>query len=83
MILCVGSIEWVASRVRFGGSSGTQRAAGKRGRFHPYLYLIAVMSHKVSVIVPTYNRAALVTRAAYSVLRQTYRNIELEAVRDW
>lgn len=37
---------------------------------------------KVSVVVPTYNRATLVTRAIRSVLGQTYRNIELVIVDD-
>ena len=36
----------------------------------------------VSVIIPTYNRAALVPRAIESVRRQTYRNLEILVVDD-
>jgi glycosyltransferase involved in cell wall biosynthesis len=36
----------------------------------------------VSVILPTHNRAKLVTRAVYSVLGQTYRHLELIVVDD-
>lgn len=43
---------------------------------------IAGTEPKVSVVIPTYNRAGLVTRAAQSVLNQTYRNIELVIVDD-
>jgi glycosyltransferase involved in cell wall biosynthesis len=39
-------------------------------------------SPTVSVIIPTYNRAQLVRRALYSVLHQTYRNIEVIIVDD-
>lgn len=37
---------------------------------------------KISVIIPTYNRAKLVRRAVYSVLNQTYKNLELIVVDD-
>ena len=36
----------------------------------------------VSVIIPTYNRAGLITRSAKSVLNQTYKNLELIIVDD-
>lgn len=37
---------------------------------------------KISVVIPTYNRADLTKRAVQSVLAQTYRNIELIVVDD-
>jgi len=37
---------------------------------------------KVSVIIPTYNRAHLVGRAIQSVLDQTYKDFELIVVDD-
>jgi len=37
---------------------------------------------RVSVIIPTYNRAALVQEAAAAVLAQTYRDFELLVVDD-
>ncbi len=37
---------------------------------------------KVSIIIPTYNRAHLVKRAIYSVLNQTFKNFELIVVDD-
>lgn len=40
------------------------------------------MSVAVSVIIPTYNRATLVKEAVESVLRQTYRDVELIVVDD-
>ena len=36
----------------------------------------------VSVIIPTYNRAALVVSAIESVRQQTYRNLEIVVVDD-
>ena len=36
----------------------------------------------VSVIIPTYNRAALLTEAVNSVLQQTYRNMEIIVIDD-
>jgi glycosyltransferase involved in cell wall biosynthesis len=36
----------------------------------------------VSVVLPTYNRAATLPRAIYSILNQTYRNIELLVIDD-
>ena len=36
----------------------------------------------VSVVIPTYNRASTIERSIYSVLNQTYRNIELIIVDD-
>ena len=40
------------------------------------------MRGRVSVIIPTFNRAALVCRAVESVLNQTYRDIEVIVVDD-
>lgn len=40
------------------------------------------MSKKVSVIVPTYNRAGLLEHTIVSILNQTYQNIELIIVSD-
>jgi glycosyltransferase involved in cell wall biosynthesis len=40
------------------------------------------MSPKVSVIIPTYNRADLLSRAIKSVIAQTYTNWELLVVDD-
>ena len=40
------------------------------------------MSVKVSVIIPTYNRARLLPRALDSVLEQTFRDFELIVVDD-
>ena len=37
---------------------------------------------RVSVIIPTYNRAALLPRSAHSVLNQNYRDLELIIVND-
>jgi glycosyltransferase involved in cell wall biosynthesis len=37
---------------------------------------------RVSVVIPTYNRAAIVVRAIESVLRQTFRDLELIVVDD-
>jgi glycosyltransferase involved in cell wall biosynthesis len=37
---------------------------------------------KVSVIIPTYNRAHVIRRALHSVLRQTYENLEVIVVDD-
>jgi len=37
---------------------------------------------KVSIILPTYNRAHLIGRAIKSVLNQTYRNFELIVIDD-
>ena len=39
-------------------------------------------THKVSVIIPTYNRAHLIARSIESVLNQTYREFELIVVDD-
>ena len=38
--------------------------------------------YKVSVIIPTYNRANLITKSINSVLSQTYKNIELLIIDD-
>ena len=54
----------------------------KKSRFPTAHGVLAETEPKVSVIIPTYNRAALVTRAAHSVLKQTYRNIELVIIDD-
>ena len=35
---------------------------------------------KVSVIIPTYNRSQLITRAVQSVLDQTHKNVEIIVV---
>ena len=40
------------------------------------------LSNKVSVIIPTYNRAKLVIWAVESVLEQTYKNYEIIVVDD-
>lgn len=40
------------------------------------------MIPKVSVVIPTHNRAHLLARALQSILRQTYRNIEILVVDD-
>jgi glycosyltransferase involved in cell wall biosynthesis len=37
---------------------------------------------KVSIIIPTYNRADLLSRSVYSVLKQTYKNIEVLIIDD-
>ncbi len=36
----------------------------------------------ISVVIPTYNRSALVVKALYSVLKQTYKNFEIIVVDD-
>ena len=38
--------------------------------------------YKISVIIPTYNRANLITKSINSVLSQTYKNIELLIIDD-
>ena len=38
--------------------------------------------HKISVIIPTYNRGNMIERAVRSVLNQTYNNIEVIVVDD-
>ena len=40
------------------------------------------MEYKVTVIMPTYKRAKFLERAIYSVLNQSYNNIELIVVDD-
>lgn len=40
------------------------------------------VSPKVSVVIPTYNRAHVIRRSLYSVLSQTYENIEVIVVDD-
>jgi len=40
------------------------------------------MRSKVSVIIPTYNRANLINRAIKSILNQTYQNFEIVAIDD-
>ena len=40
------------------------------------------MENKISVVIPTYNREKLVVRSVKSVLKQTYKNIEVIVVDD-
>lgn len=41
-----------------------------------------IINNKISVIMPTYNVAPFVEEAAYSILNQTYKNLELIVVDD-
>lgn len=40
------------------------------------------MDKKVTIVIPTYNRADTITRAIQSVLNQTYSNFEIIVVDD-
>lgn len=44
--------------------------------------MILLEKDKISVIIPTFNRAKLITRSVKSVLNQTYENIEIIVVDD-
>ena len=48
----------------------------------PSVSVIPSQDKKVTVIIPTYNRAHLIQRSIRSVLNQTYKNIELIVVDD-
>jgi glycosyltransferase involved in cell wall biosynthesis len=43
---------------------------------------ININNNKISVIIPTYNRAYIITKSIYSVLNQTYKNLELLIIDD-
>lgn len=41
-----------------------------------------IIKDKISIIIPTYNRERLINRSLYSVLNQTYKNIEIIVIDD-
>ena len=50
---------------------------------HIYFEKVIIKSkNKISIIIPTYNRANLITRSINSVLNQTYNNIEVLVIDD-
>ena len=69
-----------------------------KSKFNKYIFIIKIISifllfilfeltitttkNKISIIIPTYNRANLITRSINSVINQTYNNIEILVIDD-
>lgn len=51
-------------------------------RFHNGSNEINISENKISIIIPTYNRAHLILKSIQSVLKQTYNNIEVLIIDD-
>lgn len=75
-------VEMTQVRTEIDRPRGSQNTRHPLRRAEPIAYDSAVREGLVSVVIPTFNRAAIVTRAIDSALVQTYGDIEVIVVDD-